>query len=777
MGTDEGIDFVITWVDGGDPAWCAERRRYAEARGLATDARYRDWGLLRYWFRSVEAYAPWVRKIHFVTWGHLPSWLDVTNPKLHVVRHSDFIPAKYLPTFNSHTIELNLHRIEGLAEKFVYFNDDVYLLRPTAPEFFFRNGLPCDTFGLNAPHFSSRTIGTIAAASVSVINDNFAKAAAFKAHGRKFYDRRNGLMRVLRTRLLSRVCRTFFPGFDHWHVTYSFLKSTFREVWAAAGETLDATCADRFRGRHNVSPCTMKYWQLASGRFAPRGTKEGMAIHMSSPETVLRARDAILRRSYNVACLNDTSFLVDVEDAIRQLTSAFETNLPKPSSFEKDGGCGRPDAAAEIADREAGLDPLQASDRARRVAILNFHFEASNFGAVLTAYALNRALNEMGHSARNVDFRPPLPRLLRKRGNPAFEAFRRQRMSMTVRIENTADLNRLNGCFDSFVVGSDQVWNPKLTEWFADVYFLSFVRPGRRLISAAASFGDAPETLFARDALVRMLSAFDAVSVREQGAAASLAKFGVKAQAVADPVFLLPAETWRKLAAESHAVPPEDACVWYGVNAPGRNAIAKYLPACWSHFRGGVVHLKDMDVEDWLARIASASLLVTDSFHGTCFALIFGVPFAVISPKGTKSGRMRDLLKAVGLEDRIFENVSEMPSPEVLAKPYDVASVQARLRRMGDEFRQYLSDSLAKPFAEEQVRQGALLDSQAALRRFASRAAMRFALRTPFACLKALCASPFKVGAVMSAKWKLSVEKVRGYRAMASRLEDCSKTA
>lgn len=69
------IDFVIPWVDGQDPTWRDEKSRYAP-EGLVDDgeARYRDWGLLPYWFRGVEKYAPWVRKIHFVTWGHLRRW-------------------------------------------------------------------------------------------------------------------------------------------------------------------------------------------------------------------------------------------------------------------------------------------------------------------------------------------------------------------------------------------------------------------------------------------------------------------------------------------------------------------------------------------------------------------------------------------------------------------------------------------------------------------------------------------------------------------------------
>ena len=99
------IDFVILWVDGNDPDW---QRDFRQARRTenedASEIRYRDWRNLHYWFRGVERFAPWVRKIHFITWGHLPAWLRVLHPKLHIVNHADFIPSEYLPTFNSNAI-------------------------------------------------------------------------------------------------------------------------------------------------------------------------------------------------------------------------------------------------------------------------------------------------------------------------------------------------------------------------------------------------------------------------------------------------------------------------------------------------------------------------------------------------------------------------------------------------------------------------------------------------------------------------------------------------
>lgn len=151
---ESAIDFVIPWVDGNDPEWRREKNMYSgnntsfSSEKDIRDERYRDWDNLQYWFRGVEKFAPWVRKIHFVTWGHLPKWLNTKHPKLHIVNHTDYIPAQFLPTFNSHTIEWNFHNIEGLSQNFVYFNDDIFVLQKVEPKDFFKHGKPVDMLAL-----------------------------------------------------------------------------------------------------------------------------------------------------------------------------------------------------------------------------------------------------------------------------------------------------------------------------------------------------------------------------------------------------------------------------------------------------------------------------------------------------------------------------------------------------------------------------------------------------------------------------------------------------
>ena len=136
------IDVVYTWVDGDDPEWNAAR----QARGgddlrpeAGGQARFRSRDELLHSMRSVHLFAPWVRTIHLVTAGQRPEWL-AEHPQVRVVDHREILPPDALPTFNSQAIETALHRVPGLAEHFVYLNDDVFLGRATRPELFFSPG-------------------------------------------------------------------------------------------------------------------------------------------------------------------------------------------------------------------------------------------------------------------------------------------------------------------------------------------------------------------------------------------------------------------------------------------------------------------------------------------------------------------------------------------------------------------------------------------------------------------------------------------------------------
>lgn len=141
-----GIDYVFPFVDGTDPVW---QKAYLKAKGAAaTDKevnavnRYRPNDYLKYLFRGIEKNLPWINKIHLIVANEsqIPNWID--KDKIHIVLHEDIIPAKLLPTFNSSTIEMFYNNIVGLSDRFIYGNDDMFVLNPCDETDFFNGNIP-----------------------------------------------------------------------------------------------------------------------------------------------------------------------------------------------------------------------------------------------------------------------------------------------------------------------------------------------------------------------------------------------------------------------------------------------------------------------------------------------------------------------------------------------------------------------------------------------------------------------------------------------------------
>ena len=309
------IDFLITWVDGDDPEWQKERNHYAELEHREIDnsnARFRDWGTLKYWFRGVEKFAPWVNKIFFVTRGHVPEWLDTTNPKLQIVKHSDFIPVEYLPTFSSNVIEFYFHRIEGLSERFVFFNDDMFLIGKVEPCRFFRKGLPCDLGALVENNLGGM-FGCSVYMAQGLLNTHFDKRVSVRQHFTKWINLAYPFY-SLRNLLYLRIRKPSFNGFEDHHLPQGYLKRTYDEVWSRCGEDLKRTSKSRFRQYGDIAPWLIRYWQLASGNFTPFNVyKDGKAFYLSD-ENISECVDCILHQKKKLICLNDGDHVTHFED-------------------------------------------------------------------------------------------------------------------------------------------------------------------------------------------------------------------------------------------------------------------------------------------------------------------------------------------------------------------------------------------------------------------------------------------------------------------------------
>ena len=330
------IDFVMPWVDGGDAAWREEKAHY-EGGAVSDDReeRYRDWDNLKYWFRGVERFAPWVRRIHFITWGHLPPWLKEQHPKLHIVRHTDYIPKECLPTFNSNAIEVNIHRISGLSEHFVYFNDDMFLIRDVSPEDFFRQGKPCDMLALQpvVANPESPIMSYIYLNNAMALSRHFHKRETMRRHPGKFW--KPGYPPLYFCYNLLEAAFPLFTGFYTVHGPSPFCKSTFERLWEREGELLYQTSCHRFRAEGDVSQYLFREWQKLSGEFYAKNiAKDFRYFNVKSQNKELVK--TICGQKKKSICINDANTAIDFEKAKREICQAFQRILPEKCSFEKE---------------------------------------------------------------------------------------------------------------------------------------------------------------------------------------------------------------------------------------------------------------------------------------------------------------------------------------------------------------------------------------------------------------------------------------------------------
>lgn len=325
------VDFIIPWVDGSDEAWRAEFAKYHSAAGMedASTARYRDWDNLHYWFRGVEKFAPWVGRIHFITWGHLPPWLNREHPQLNIVRHGDILEKKYLPVFNINPLEISLHRIAGLAERFVYFNDDCFLGQPVAEERFFRGGLPCDTARLSIIPPSS--IGHIIMNDVALINARHAKKQAMRGRLGKWFNYRYGVGDMLKT--LTLMPWSSFAGFKDPHMPQPFLRSTFERLWDEQAPELTSTLNNRFRSLLDYNQYLFRYEQLATGQFVPASGRD-TRLELLGEENIEDVCRFVRAQKYSMFCLNDSNEIRDFDAVRNKLNAALQDILPEKSAYE-----------------------------------------------------------------------------------------------------------------------------------------------------------------------------------------------------------------------------------------------------------------------------------------------------------------------------------------------------------------------------------------------------------------------------------------------------------
>lgn len=330
----EKIDFVVTWVDSNDKKWLEDKNLYdkknLDIKKLNDASKYRDWEFFKYWFRAVEKYAPWVNKIHLVTYGHVPEWLNESSEKLNVVTHNQILPVTALPTFNSQAIELALNKIKGLSENFVYFNDDMFLNDYVIPEDFFLDGLPKDYGLFNAitPHLNG--IEHTIVNNIELINERFDKKEVIKKNLNKFFNIKYGLWNIRNVLLLPWQQIT---GFYEPHTAVALKKSTFNIVVEKEYKAIQKTIHNKFRTKDDVNFWIVRYWQICLGQFIPQKKNFSKMYYISSDNNLL-FKD-IKESNSKIICLNDSDSVFNYEKTKKEIKSIFLNKFAEKSMFEK----------------------------------------------------------------------------------------------------------------------------------------------------------------------------------------------------------------------------------------------------------------------------------------------------------------------------------------------------------------------------------------------------------------------------------------------------------
>jgi len=318
-----------------------------------------------------------------------------------------------------------------------------------------------------------------------------------------------------------------------------------------------------------------------------------------------------------------------------------------------------------------------------KIGILNLQ-HTYNYGAVLQAYALETIIKSLGHEVLTIDYRPnqgikqKVKSIIKNIANvgDVFEDFRNSRMN---RSEKIKDLNGDFLCrFDSIVVGSDQVWRPRFTQPNALSYFLNNAGQGCNRVSYAASFGvDEWEIDFSDDLLTKSIasevSKFKAVSVRESsGLEICRETFNIEAEHVLDPTLLAGSEVFDNVANSSRDTKKTDLIV-YKLDASETFTMAVNEFAKKNKYSMESIYniYKYIAVETWVRKIRDAKFVITDSYHGVCFCIMFNKNFVCVVNETRGKARLESLLDSLGLADRLVSSLTDFDLESIVDIDYE----------------------------------------------------------------------------------------------------------
>ncbi|GAA4370427.1 stealth family protein [Agromyces bauzanensis] len=308
------IDMVFSWVDGSSDEFVRERAKrmssYVVGEGDDSEARYRQIDELKYALRSVHLFAPWVRRIFIATDSPAPAWL-AEHPKVTLVRSEEmFADTSVLPTHNSHAVECQLHRIPGLAEHFLYSNDDMFFGRPVRPSLFFSPG------GITKFVEATTRIG---------LGETHPGRSGFE-----------NAARVNRALLRERYGKVTTRHLEH--CAAPLRTSVMAELEAEFPEDFRRTAASRFRSATDISVTNSlyHYYALITGRAVVQTDARVKYVETTLRKAIPAMRRLLRRRDQDMFCLNDGSLPeISVEERTTAVIEFLERYFPFPAPWEQ----------------------------------------------------------------------------------------------------------------------------------------------------------------------------------------------------------------------------------------------------------------------------------------------------------------------------------------------------------------------------------------------------------------------------------------------------------
>lgn len=325
------IDIVVTWVDQSDKNWQEKYNKFKSKDSLKENINhYRDYGTLKYLFRSIEKYAAWVNKVYLVTDKQVPSWLNLNYKKCKVIDHSTIINQRYLPTFNSNVIDFNLYKIPNLSEHFIYFNDDMFLNDYTKPsDFFSSDGKIRDNLGFNVIMPNTEFEHTYVN-NMMIINNEFSKREIIKKRFFDIFNLKNGMWNLVSLLLLP------FPRFSRFidpHTPIAYKKSTIQNV-LEKNRKIEKMFNNRTRTANDYSLWLVRYYEMIKNGLKPRNINFGGKYNLKDIDLVIKD---IISNKHKIININDAenSTNIDFEIVTKKLIATFDRKLSKKSQFEK----------------------------------------------------------------------------------------------------------------------------------------------------------------------------------------------------------------------------------------------------------------------------------------------------------------------------------------------------------------------------------------------------------------------------------------------------------